>query len=138
VWDLVSDSIENPENMLDDSIVFLSAYMKRHLSFIGTPSELVDKLQPFSKGKIVPNVLSKKLFQNVEKLEQMGILFNSRRANGKRIIELEYCKSSTSYAGADDSADSADKNDIPPYVQSVDPVGTVDPVIYANVNLTVS
>ena len=107
--------------LLDKSIIFLSAYIKEHLSFVGTPSELAEKLQLLSEEKIVSNVLSKNMFQNVDKLEQMGILFKARRSNGKRIIELEYCKSS------DGSADSADKIDIPPCPKSVDPVGTADP-----------
>ena len=110
VWDLISDSLENPEILLDKTIVFLSAYIKEHLSFVGTPSELAEKLQPLTEEKIVPNVLSKKLYQNAEKLEQMGILFNSKRSNSKRIIEIEYCKSSAS------SDDSDDKNDIPPHI----------------------
>lgn len=119
VWQLLSDSIEHPEEKLDQTILLLSDFLKRQNSFFGTPAELAKMLQPYSEDNIVPNVLSKKILQSSVELENMGIQYSSRRSNGKRLITLEY---------HDESADSDDKNGSTPCPKFVDPAVTVGPV----------
>ena len=119
VWQLLSDSIENPEVKQDQTVSLVSDFMKKQKSFFGTPTELVEMLQPHSEDNIIPNVLSKKILQSSVELEKMGIQYSSRRSNGKRLITLEY---------HDESADSDDKNGSTPYSKSVDPAVTADPV----------
>lgn len=119
VWQLLSDSIEHPEEKLDQTILLLSDFLKRQNSFFGTPAELAKMLQPYSEDNIVPNVLSKKILQSSVELEIMGIQYSLRRSNGKRLITLEY---------HDESADSDDKNGSTPCPKSVDPAVTADPV----------
>jgi len=105
VWQLLSDSIENPQVLLDKTIFYLFAYIKEQKTFSGSPTELAEKLQPYSEERIISNVLSKKLLQNKQELEELGIRYSTKRSNGKRIVELAY---------RNNSADSDDRNGIPP------------------------
>ena len=88
IWDLISDSIEKPEMLLEDIIVRVAEFLRDEHSFYGTPSELAEKLQPYCKEKIVPNVLSKRLLQNKIELEELGIKYCFKRSNGKRLIDI--------------------------------------------------
>jgi len=120
VWKMVSDSREQPELLGDAIISLLSAFMKSASHFIGTPTELADKLFSQSGEKISPKKISQRILQNAESLMTTGISFDIRRSNGKRLIELQRA----------DGADSADKSGAytdTPNIVPVDPVcgGTV-------------
>ena len=112
VWEMVSDSREQPELLGDAIISLLSAFMKSAPRFIGTPTELADKLFSQSGEKISPKKISQRILQNADALMDAGITFDIRRSNGKRLIELY-------------RADSADKTGAcadTPNIVPVDPV----------------
>lgn len=88
VWELVSDSVENPEILLEDIVANVVEFMKDHHSFSGTPAELAEALKDYCKEKILPNVLSKRLIQNKTELANLGIEYTAKRSNGKRLISL--------------------------------------------------
>jgi len=116
VWEMVSGSREQPELLGDAIISLLSAFMKSAPRFIGTPTELADKLFSQSGEKISPKKISQRILQNADALMNAGITFDIRRSNGKRLIELHR-------ADGDDSADTPDTPNIVP----VDPVcGALD------------
>jgi hypothetical protein len=100
VWEMVSDSREQPELLGDAIISLLSVFMKSASHFIGTPTELTEKLCELNGEKISPKKISQRILQNAEALVAAGISFDIRRSNGKRLIELHRA----------DGADSADKN----------------------------
>lgn len=108
IWDLISDSIEKPEMLLENIIVQVIEFLQAEHSFYGTPSEFAERLQPYCQEKIVPNVLSKRLLQNKMELEELGIKYCSKRSNGKRLIDIHM------------SDDSDDKS----YIQTAVPAGT--------------
>jgi len=109
LWDLLSDSVENPEILLEKIIFLVAEFIRENIFWSGTPSELATALQPQSEEKIIPNILSKKLLQNKIELEELGICYSTKRSNGRRLIELKISA---------DSADSADKY----YMPNADPV----------------
>ena len=115
VWEMESDSREQPELLGDAIISLLSVFMKSASHFIGTPTELADKLFRQSGEKISPKKISQRILQNADALMAARISFDICRSNGKRLIELHR-------ADGDDSADKTGTASDTPYIVPVDPV----------------
>lgn len=108
VWEVTADSYQHPE-LLGDRIIFLLSELLRSSSeFIGTPTELAQRVDPDGEEGITPKNVSRKILQSVAALSEIGITETVRRSNGKRLIELHRA----------DSADNAGAGNIVP----VDPV----------------
>ena len=88
VWELVSDSREEPVLREDRIVVLLSAFMSTRTIFIGTPTELSEKIDPDRIEGVTPKKISRLILQSVEALRKNGIQAMVRRSNGKRVIEL--------------------------------------------------
>ena len=111
VWEMVTDSRTQPE-LLGDRIVYLiSELMRSRTEFIGTPTELSEKIDPAGAERISPKKVSRLILQNLEALSKIGISGVVRRSNGKRLIELH-------------RAESDDAQGVPA-VDPVDPVGAL-------------
>lgn len=108
VWELLSDSRTQPELLEGRIIVLLSEFLKEHREFIGTPTELSQKIDPDGQEGITPKKISRLILQSVEALRRNGVSAVIRRSNGKRIIQLT-------------SADS-DDNEAPKEIGTIDPV----------------
>lgn len=88
VWEVTADSYRQPA-LLDGRIVFLlSALMDSRREFIGTPTELANKIDPDSREGITPKKVARQILQSVDALRKAGITSSIRRSNGKRLIEL--------------------------------------------------
>ena len=109
VWELVSDSREEPVLREDRIVVLLSAFMSTRTVFIGTPTELSEKIDPDRIEGVTPKKISRLILQSVDALRKAHIKATIRRSNGKRIIELH-------------SADSDDA-EAPKEIGTIDPVG---------------
>ena len=88
VWELVSDSREEPVLREDRIVVLISAFMSTRTVFIGTPTELSEKIDPDKAEGVTPKKISRLILQSVEALRKTGIQVTVRRSNGKRVIEL--------------------------------------------------
>ena len=88
MWELVSDSREEPVLREDRIVVLLSAFMSTRTIFIGTPTELSEKIDPDRSEGVTPKKISRMILQSVEALRKNGIAAVVRRSNGKRVIEL--------------------------------------------------
>ena len=88
VWELVSDSRTQPELLGDRIVYLLSALMRDRTEFIGTPTELSEKIDPDKSEGVTPKKISRMILQSVEALRKNGIAAVIRRSNGKRVIEL--------------------------------------------------
>ena len=108
VWELLSDSRTQPELLEGRIAILLSEFLEGQREFIGTPTELSQKIDPGGQEGITPKKVSRLILQNVEALRRIGISAVIRRSNGKRIIELH-------------SADSDD-------AEAPKEIGTIDPV----------
>lgn len=110
VWEVTADSCQRPE-LLGDRIIFLISELLRSRSeFIGTPTELAQRIDPDGTEGVTPKNVSRKILQSVAALGEIGITAVVRRSNGKRLIELHRA----------DSADTAGVGNIVP----VDPLVT--------------
>ena len=88
MWELVSDSRTQPEQLEGQIVVLLSAFMSSRTIFIGTPTELSEKIDPDKSEGVTPKKISRLILQSVEALRKNGIAAVVRRSNGKRVIEL--------------------------------------------------
>ena len=109
VWELLSDSRTQPELLEGRITVLLSEFLEEQREFIGTPTELSQRIDPDGQEGITPKKVSRLILQNVDSLKKIGITVTIRRSNGKRIIELH-------------SADSDDA-EAPKEIGTIDPVG---------------
>ena len=109
VWALVSDSRVQPELLGDRIIILLSGFMKERAEFIGTPTELVNVIDPTGSEGISPKKVSRQILQSLDTLRKIGISAVIRRSNGKRLIELHRADSADTQApGEIDPVDPAD------------------------------
>ena len=109
VWELVSDSRTQPELLGDRIVYLLSELMRDRTEFIGTPTELSEKIDPVGMERISPKKVSRLILQSLDALSKIGIFGMVRRSNGKRLIELRRAES-------DDAQGT----------QAVDPIDPVD------------
>ena len=108
VWELLSDSRTQPELLEDRIVVLLSVLLKDQREFIGTPTELSQKIDPDGQEGITPKKVARLILQSIDALGKAHITAAIRRSNGKRIIQLS-------------SADS-DDNEAPKEIGTIDPV----------------
>ena len=108
VWELLSDSRTQPERLEEHIVSLLSEFLKSQGEFIGTPTELSQRIDPDGQEGITPKKASRLILQSVEALRRNGISAVIRRSNGKRIIQL---------SSADSDETAAPKE-----------IGTIDPV----------
>ena len=111
VWELVSDSRTQPELLGDRIVYLLSELMRDRTEFIGTPTELSERIDPVGVERISPKKVSRQILQNLDALSKIGISVVMRRSNGKRVIELRRA----------DSVDLEGAGEIVP----IDPVGAL-------------
>lgn len=108
MWELISDSRTQPELLEDRIAVLLSVLLEEQREFIGTPTELSQKIDPDGQEGITPKKVSRLILQSVDALRKAHITAVIRRSNGKRIIQL-------SSADSDDTA-------VPREIGTIDPV----------------
>ena len=99
VWELLSDSRTQPERLEERVVFLLSEFLEEQREFIGTPTELSQKIDPGGQEGITPKKVSRLILQSVEALRKNGISAVIRRSNGKRIIQLRRAESDDSEGG---------------------------------------
>lgn len=90
VWDLVSDSAENPAQLLPQELNLLLEYMQEIKSFSGGNTELTDDFNAHTGNAIEPKKLKQLMNRWKEKLRELGLTFRSYRSNGQRLVEVQY------------------------------------------------
>lgn len=93
VWELVSDSRAQPEGVEMRIVSLLSDLLKVQLAWIGTPTELSQRIDPDASAGVTPKKVSRMILQSIEALRENGITAVSRRSNGRRIIEIRRAES---------------------------------------------
>ena len=93
VWELVSDSRTQPELLGDRIVYLLSELMGDRSEFIGTPTELSERIDSVGVERISPKKVPRQILQNLDALRKIGISAGVRRSNGRRLIELQRAES---------------------------------------------
>lgn len=81
-WDLVSDSIENPQMRLPDEMVSLVEFMKVQKSFSGTNYDFTESFNSYYGKKLSAKSLKQMMNRWRYSLEEYGVQFTSHRSNG--------------------------------------------------------
>lgn len=90
-WELISDSLDEPELTLTDEMRTLIQFMKTHLVFRGGNTELVEAIKnEFPEFNTTPQKLKQQMIKFRYLLEDYGVYFSSSRSNGKRTVEISY------------------------------------------------
>ena len=118
IWEMISDSAAEPEKLKDSIVPLVTDFMRDKTEFIATPTELAQLLSINSADNLSAKVLSKRLIQNSVELNRLGISFDIRRSNGRRLIDLRH--------NSDDSDGKTGSGSTPPNDDPVDPVVIVD------------
>ena len=95
VWEVAADSYQQPELLGGRIIFLLSELLRGSPEFIGTPTELAQRIDPDGKESVTPKNVSRKILQSVAALREIGITAVVRRSNGKRLIELRRADSAS-------------------------------------------
>lgn len=104
MWEVTADSYRQPELLGGRIVPFLSALLDTQPEFIGTPTELANKIDPDGSEGITPKKVARQILQSVDALRKASVEATIRRSNGKRLIELRRA----------DSADFAGVREIDP------------------------
>ena len=90
VWDLVSDSAENPAQLPPQEMNLFLEYMKEVKSFSGGNTELAEAFNGYTGNTMEPKKLKQMMNRWKEKLLELGVTFRSYRSNGQRLVEVRY------------------------------------------------
>lgn len=89
-WNIVSDSLENPEILLHDDVFAVIEFMKSEKLFVGSNTELTEKFNAVYKKQYTANAFKRMLNQYRFQFEDYNVFFNSYRSSGKRYINIRY------------------------------------------------
>ena len=90
VWDLLSDSAENPAQLLPSEMMSFLEYMKEVIFFSGGNTELTEAFSTYAGSTIEPKRLKQLMNCSKEQLRELGLTFRSYRSNGQRLVEVRY------------------------------------------------
>ena len=89
---IVTDELSTSKTKDNIFLAALYVYLKRHISFTGTASELVSELKEVTQEQFYPNRVTRDLVQNGYTLGKYGIDFQYKRTRNGRLIILHYAR----------------------------------------------
>ena len=87
---IITDELSANKSKDNIFLATLYVYLKRHISFTGTASDLVNKLKETTQEQFYPNRVTRDLVQNGYTLRKYGINFQYKRTRNGRLIILHY------------------------------------------------
>ena len=87
---IVTDELSTGQSKDNIFLAALYVYLKKHISFTGTASELVSELKEVTQEPFYPNRVTRDLVQNGYTLRKYGIDFQYKRTRNGRLIILHY------------------------------------------------
>ena len=93
VWELKSDSREQPEKMLPPEMESLVNFMKEQKSFVGGNSEFVELFNKHTDCEVTVKGLKRMMGRWRYDLEELGVHYRDYRNNSTRFMEIKYISS---------------------------------------------
>ena len=115
IWQVKSDTLEEPDDSLPEELTELIAYMKEVGEFAGTNTEFCDAFCTARSYIIAPNALKRSMNLFRYELKENGVEFVSKRENGKRMIGVLYRQNENS-----------DRGELTPEQRDPEPTATAD------------
>jgi len=104
VWERISDSLDDPAMTLPKELVSLVEFMKQEKSFSGSNTEFTERYNSFSGGNLSPKALKQMMNRWRYALEEQGVIFESHRSNGQRLLEISFSSAGDASAASDGEA----------------------------------
>ncbi len=101
IWNLVSDSLENPQMRLPDEMVSLARFMKEIKTFSGTNSEFAELFHSCCGKQLSAKSLKQMMNRWRYSLEEYGVQYTNHRSNGQRLVDIFYSSVSDESAVSD-------------------------------------
>ena len=90
VWELKSDSREQPEKLLPPEMELLVQFMKERKSFDGCNNDFVEQFNAATDSDITAKTLKQMMARWRYDLEALGIYFDNYRNNSTRFMKINY------------------------------------------------
>lgn len=100
-WELISDSISNPEKLLPQEMVSFVSFMKNAISFSGSNTELTERFNAYAGLSMAAKSLKQMMNRWRYELQAQGVTFRDYRSNSMRMVEILF-------SSACDSSDVSD------------------------------
>ena len=100
-WELISDSISNPEKLLPQEMVSFVSFMKETISFSGSNTELTERFNIYAGLSMAAKSLKQMMNRWRYELQEQGVTFRDYRSNSVRMVEILF-------SSACDSSDVSD------------------------------
>lgn len=90
VWERISDSLDDPALTLPREMISLVEFMKQERSFSGSNTVFTERYNSFSGESLSPKALKQMMNRWRYVLEEQGVVFESHRSNGQRLLEISF------------------------------------------------
>ena len=100
-WELLSDSLDTPENLLPQEVVKLLAFMREIVFFCGTNTELAERFNAYAGLNLAVKSLKQLMNRWRYELQEQGVTYDNRRSNSQRLVEVRYSSAGDSSDGSD-------------------------------------
>lgn len=90
VWEMLSDSLDSPENLLPQEMEKLLEFMKQKAYFNGTSTELASQFNAYANMNMAVKSLKQMMNRWRYSLREQGLTFHNHRSNGLRSVEVSY------------------------------------------------
>ena len=90
VWEMLSDSLDSPENLLPQEMEKLLVFMKQKEYFHGTSTELATQFNAHANLNMSVKGMKQMMNRWRYSLREHGLTFHNRRSNGLRSVEVSY------------------------------------------------
>ena len=90
VWDMISDSLDSPENLLPQEMEKLLEFMKQEEYFHGTSTELAAQFNEYANLNMSVKGMKQMMNRWRYSLREQGLTFHNHRSNGLRSVEVSY------------------------------------------------
>lgn len=102
-WEMVSDSIENPQLILPEEMISLINFMKQIVSYSGSNTEFAERFNSFTGKSVTSKGLKQMMNRWRYALEDHGLRFENHRSNGQRLIDIFYSSAGDESAVSDEN-----------------------------------
>ena len=90
VWEMLSDSLDSPENLLPQEMEKLLDFMKQKEYFHGTSTELATQFNAHASTNMSVKGMKQMMNRWRYSLREHGLTFHNRRSNGLRSVEVSF------------------------------------------------
>ena len=94
IWELLSDSLDAPENLMPQEMVKLLAFMQVTVFFCGTNTELAERFNAYAGFHLAAKSLKQMMNRWRYELQEHGVTYDNRRSNSQRVVEVRFRDSS--------------------------------------------